>query len=180
VLTRITAAAVAVVALAVPSTALAANQKLSPQDQNYLTSSIAGDRFEVLGGKMAAGKTATPAVKTLATRLVSDHAKSLKEAVSAARRFGVAAPGTPTPPEQWEIQISGSLSGNAFDKWWSDLEVADHKQDIAEATMEKRSGSNKTVKKMAAQEIPTLRTHLKLSDEALQAAGGSPVSGQTP
>ena len=46
--------------------------------------------------------------------------------------------------------------------------------------MQKRSGSNKTIKKMAAEEIPTLRTHLKLSDEALAASGGSPVSGQTP
>jgi hypothetical protein len=33
---------------------------------------------------------------------------------------------------------------------------------------------------MAAPEIPTLRTHLKLSDEALAASGGSSVSDQTP
>jgi putative membrane protein len=179
-LQRITAAAVAVAALAVPSSALAGSKSYSPQDENYLTASIAGDRFEVIGGKMAEGKTGTPAVKTLAARLVSDHSKSLKEAVAAARALGIKAPGSPTPPEQWEIAISNSLSGNAFDKWWSDLEVSDHKQDIAEATMEKRSGSNATIKKMAAQEIPTLRTHLKLSDEALAASGGSPVSGQTP
>jgi predicted outer membrane protein len=180
VVARIIAATVALTALAVPTAAQAASKGLSPQDVTYLTSSIAGDRFEVLGGKMAASKTSTPAVQTLAARLVADHSKSLKEAVAAARRFGVKAPGSPTPPEQWEIAISNSLTGNAFDKWWSDLEVADHKQDIADATMEKRSGSNATIKKMAANEIPTLRTHLKLSDEALAAAGGSPVSGQTP
>lgn len=97
-----------------------------------------------------------------------------------ARRLRIKAPSSLTPPEQWEIAISNSLSGDAFDRWWSDLEVQDHKQDISEATMEKRSGSNPTIKKMAAQEIPTLRTHLKLSDEALAASGGSPVSGQNP
>jgi putative membrane protein len=179
-LRRITAAAVAMAALAVPSSALAAGKSYSPQDKNYLTASIAGDRFEVIGGTMANGKTGTPAVKTLAARLVKDHSQSLKEAVAEARRLGIKAPGSPTPPEQWEIAISNSLSGNAFDRWWSDLEIQDHKQDISEATMEKRSGSNPTVMKMAAKEIPTLRTHLKLSEEAEKAAGGSPVSGQTP
>lgn len=177
---RIAAAAVAVAALVVPSSALAASKSYSPQDENYLTSAIAGDRFEVIGGNMAEGKTGTPAVQTLAARLVKDHSQSLKQAVAEARKLGIKAPGSPTPPEQWEIAISNSLSGNAFDKWWSDLEVQDHKQDISEATFEKRSGSNPTIKKMAAQEIPTLRTHLKLSDEALKASGGSPVSGQTP
>jgi putative membrane protein len=177
---RITAAAVAVAALAVPSSALAASKSYSPQDENYLTSSIAGDRFEVIGGKMAEGKTSTPAVQTLAARLVKDHSRSLKEAVAEAHKLGIKSPSSPTPPEQWAIAISNSLSGNAFDRWWSDLEVQDHKQDIAEATMEKRSGSNPTIKRMAAQEISTLRTHLKLSDEALAASGGSPVSGQNP
>ena len=177
---RITAAAVTVVALAVPSTSLAARSSYSPQDENYLTSAIAGDRFEIIGGKMAASKTNTPAVRTLAARLVSDHSKSLSESLVVARRLGIKAPSSPTPSEQWEIQISSSLSGNAFDKWWSDLELQDHKQDISETTMEKRSGSNATIKKMAANEIPMLRTHLKLSDEAVAAAGGSPVSGQAP
>lgn len=179
-LRRIAAAAVAVAALVVPSSALAATKSYSPQDETYLTGAIAGDRFEVIGGKMAAGKTSTPAVQTLAARLVKDHSQSLKEAVAEARKLGIKAPSTPTPPEQWELAICNSLSGNAFDKWWSDLEVQDHKQDISEATMEKRAGSNPTIKKMAAKEVPTLRTHLKLSDEALKAAGGSPVSGQTP
>jgi putative membrane protein len=175
-----TATAVALAALALSAPALAADKSVSPQDVTYLTGAIAGDRFEVVGGMMAASKTSTPAVKTLADRLVSDHSKSLKQAVAVARRLGIRAPTDPTPPEQWEIAISNSLSGQAFDRWWSDLEVADHKQDIAEATMEKRSGSNNTIKTMAADEIPTLRTHLKLSDEALAASGGSPVSGQTP
>jgi putative membrane protein len=166
--------------LPAPAPALAADKTVSPQDITYLTGAIAGDRFEVVGGQMAAFKTSTTAVKTLADRLVSDHSKSLKQATTVARRLGIKAPTDPTPPEQWEIAISNNLSGQAFDRWWSDLQVADHKQDIAEATMEKRSGTNTTIKNLAAEEIPTLRTHLKLSDEALAASGGSPVSGQTP
>ena len=65
---RFTAAAVAVAALAVPAPALAADTTVSPQDMTYLCSAIAGDRFEVGGGKMAATKTSTPAVKTLANQ----------------------------------------------------------------------------------------------------------------
>lgn len=168
------------IAMATPCAATAADKTVSPQDRAYLTTAIAGDRFEIQGGKTASTRTTTPAVKTLADRLVADHGKSLKEAIAVARRLGIKAPGTPTPPMQWELNVSASFTGQAFDRWWSDLEVADHKQDIAEATDEKRDGQNKTIKALAAGEIPTLRTHLKLSDEALQAAGGSPVSGESP
>ena len=77
--------------------------------------------LEVIGGNMAEGKTGTPAVQTLAARLVEDHGQWLKEAVAEAGELGIKAPGSPTPPEQWEIAISNSLTGNAFDKWWSDL-----------------------------------------------------------
>src|SRR4051794_27350199 len=170
---RLLLALSAALALAFPASAAAAAQPtVSPLDQSYLENAIAGDRFEVQGGQMAAAKTTNPAVKTLADRLVADHGKSLKEAVGVARALGLKAPTTPTPPEQWQLRITATLTEPDFNRWWSDLEVADHKQDIKEATDEKRNGTNKTIKKLAAQEIPTLRTHLKLSDEALKASGG--------
>ncbi|MFL5837214.1 MAG: DUF4142 domain-containing protein [Solirubrobacteraceae bacterium] len=169
-LRRCAAAIVMVGALVAPASATAAAKTVSPQDETYLTTAIAGDRFEIQGGTMAAGKTGNAAVKTLAQRLVSDHSKSLKQALAVARRLGIKAPNKPDPPMQWELRITASLAGADFDRWWSDLEVQDHKQDIAEATTEKRAGSNATIKKLAAQEIPTLRTHLKLAEEALAAS----------
>jgi putative membrane protein len=150
-------------ALLVPGVARAAT---CGQDQTYLKTSIQGDRFEIDGGKMALQKTSNPKVRTLAQTLIKDHTKSLKDARKLARRLGVSVPATPSPSQQWELATAAGFSGNAFDRSWSDLEILDHKQDISEARDEVKTGCNLAVRQGARKEIPTLKTHLKLSREA--------------
>jgi putative membrane protein len=133
------------------------------QDETYLKSSIQGDRFEIAGGKLALTKTSNPKVRTLASTLISDHTKSLKEAVAMARHRGVSVPKAPSPSQQWELATVAGFSGNAFDRSWSDLEILDHMQDISEARDEVKTGCDRTVRHAAHKEIPTLKTHLHLS-----------------
>jgi putative membrane protein len=140
---------------------------VSAWDQQWLKTSIEGDRFEIAGGLLAQQKSANPTVRSLGARLVSDHTKSLKDAMAAAHKLGISVPGKPTPSMQWELQIVGTLSGAPFDHWYSDLEVEDHKQDITESTDEVKEGSNPQIKKLAAQDLPMLKEHLKLSTQAL-------------
>src|SRR3954468_12733703 len=83
----------------------------SAQDATWLTTGIQGDRFEIVGGTAAQSKGATAAMKSFGARLVKDHTKSLKDADSAARRFGVDIPKTPSPSEQWELRTVGSFTG---------------------------------------------------------------------
>jgi len=146
---------------------------VSGLDEQYLKTAIQGDRFEIAGGRLALAKTQNVAVRTLATRVVKDHSKSLKESLALAKRLGISAPKAPAPSMQWELQIVSTLSGAAFDHWYSDLEVKDHMQDISEAADEVRSGTNAALRRSAKKEIPTLRKHLKLSREALKASPGS-------
>lgn len=49
-------------------------------DENWLQTSIQGDRFEIAGGQLALRKSQTPAIRTLAQTLIKDHTKSLREA----------------------------------------------------------------------------------------------------
>jgi putative membrane protein len=146
---------------------------VSGLDEQYLKTSIQGDRFEITGGKLALAKSQNAAVRKLAARLVKDHSKSLKDSVALAKRLGVSAPKAPSPSMQWELQMVSSLSGGAFDRWYSDLEVKDHVQDISEAADEVHNGANHAVRHSAKQEIPTLRTHLKLSRAAFKASPAS-------
>ena len=62
------------------------------------------------------------------------HGKSLAESSRMAHHFGLDVPKAPTPSQRWELQILGTLSGPAFDQWYSRLEVADHHQDITDTT----------------------------------------------
>jgi putative membrane protein len=165
----LTCTALAVVTLGVGA-ARAHATTVSGLDEQYLKTSIQGDRFEIGGGKLALAKSQNAAVRRLAARLVKDHSKSLRESKALAKKLGVFAPKAPTPSMQWELQVVSTMSGAAFDHWYSDLEVKDHVQDISEAADEAHSGADAAIRRSARQEIPTLREHLKLSREALKAS----------
>jgi putative membrane protein len=141
-------------------------------DESWLETSIQGDRFEIAGGQMALAKSQTPAIRTLATTLVKDHTKSLREAKTLANALHTQIPHQPSPSEQWELQVVNSFSGADFDKWYARLEVQDHKQDISEASNEAKNGKQAHVRKSARRELPILKTHLKLSEAAVKAVRG--------
>jgi putative membrane protein len=140
-------------------------------DENWLSTSIQGDRFEIIGGALALQKSQNPAVRTLATAVMKDHTKSLREAKTLANALHTQIPHQPSPSQQWELQVVATFSGNDFDKWYSTLEVQDHKQDISEASNEAKNGKQAHVRKSARRELPILKTHLKLAEAAAKSAG---------
>jgi putative membrane protein len=161
------AAVLAICASVGASTASA--KSYSAWDEQWLMSSIQGDRFEVEGGLIAEKNAASQQVRDLGARLVKDHGKSLKEAISLARRLGIDVPPDPNPSQRWELHIVSTYTGADFDRWYSDLEVLDHHQDIEESRAEVQKGTDGRVRHMAHAEIPVLREHLKLSEAAYNA-----------
>jgi putative membrane protein len=147
-----------------------ASQQPSAQDANYLQTSISGDRFEIIGGKLAETKGATAQVRALGARLIKDHSKSLAESVAEARSLGVKVPQAPTPSMVWELNTVRSMSGSQFDRSYSSLEVKDHEQDIEETTFEVQHGGSAEVKQSAKKELPMLQMHLSLAKQALASA----------
>jgi|1186.fasta_scaffold11133_3 putative membrane protein len=141
-------------------------------DENYLSTSIQGDRFEIAGGKLALQKSQNATVRPLATTLITDHSKSLRESKTLANALHTAIPHSPSFSQTWELKVVSSFSGAEFDRWYSDLEVQDHKQDIAETSDEIHNGRQPHVRQSARRELPVLKKHLQLSKAALKAAGG--------
>jgi putative membrane protein len=146
------------------------HSQVSGLDKQWLKTSMQGDIFEVRGGKLAEAKSNNPAVIKLAKTLVSDHTKSYKDVAKLARKLGVEVPKSPTPSEVWELKVVASLKGKAFDRWYSSLEAYDHVQDIQETTDEVKDGSNSDVRSDAKTEIPMLKMHLRLAEEAVNAS----------
>jgi putative membrane protein len=140
--------------------------RASALDKEYLKSAIEGDRFEIEGGKLALRTSDDGAVRDLADRLVEDHTRSLQDATDEAHRLGVKVPGSPSPSQQWELDVLQTMKGAMFDKWYTSLEVQDHRQDIDEATTERDEGSDPRVVALARDELPTLRKHLSMSEDA--------------
>jgi predicted outer membrane protein len=141
--------------------------RFSAWDEQWLMMSIQGDRFEIEGGMLAQQRGQNEKVKALGARLVTDHTKSLRESVVVARRLGIKVPDSPSPTQQWELRAVSQFSGNQFDRWYSDLEVQDHIQDITEARDEVHKGRNDRVQHLAASDLPVLKQHLALAQDAL-------------
>jgi putative membrane protein len=143
---------------------------VSAWDEEWLMMSIEGDRFEIAGGKIAQDKGRTEEVRNLGKTLVKDHSASLQEAIGLAEKYGIDVPDEPSPTQQWQLRVVKTFSGCKFDKWYSDLEVQDHVQDIQEAKDEVELGCNEEIRDDAKDEIPVLEYHLQLAQEALKSA----------
>jgi len=133
--------------------------------------SIQGDLFEIRGGKLAQQKGTTQKVRELGATLVRDHTESLTKSTALAKKLGIQVPSEPSPTQQWQLRVVAQFSGTQFDRWYSDLEVQDHKQDIKEAQDEVDKGCNPEIRADAKGEIPTLQKHLSLAEQALASVG---------
>ena len=109
-------------------------------------------------------------MRQLGARLVKDHTNSLHDAMRVAHRLGIKVPGSPSPTQRWELRVVATFSGAKFNRWYADLEVQDHRQDIKEAQDEVKLGCNRTVKRLARDDLPVLRQHLALAQAALRAS----------
>jgi putative membrane protein len=161
----------AAITLAIPlSGAASASPKPSGLDEEYLTTSMRGDLFEIDGGKIALARSRNRAVDRLARRLIKDHSKSYDDAARLARRLGVEVPNAPTASEIWELKVISHLrAGHTFNHWYASLESYDHVQDISETTDEVQNGKLRAVRKSAKDELPMLYKHLELSRRTLAA-----------
>jgi putative membrane protein len=140
----------------------------------WLQTSAEGDVFEIRGGRIALHKSHNQQVRKLASTLIKDHTKSLRETKMLAHKLGVDVPSTPSPSERWELEEVAEMRGAEFNHDYSELEVLDHIQDIQEAMDEVELGCNNQVQALAKQDIPMLKYHLHLAREALRASGPEP------
>jgi predicted outer membrane protein len=142
---------------------------VSGMDRSALMTSMEGDLFEIVGGKLALKTSHTKQADALARTLIKDHTKAYADTVKVARKLGVKIEKTPSPTEMWELRTLAKVRGATFDRWYTSLEVADHKQDIMETTEEITMGTNAAAVADAKQDLPMLKRHLRLSLAASRA-----------
>jgi putative membrane protein len=170
-------AVIGAVVTAAPAGAAQVAAPVSAQDRQWMQTSAAGDIFEIRGGQMAEQKGQSQAVRALGARLVTDHTKTLNDARDLASKLGITLPSQPGPKMQAELSQFAAASGAAFDTLYTKTEISDHQQDISETTTEINNGSNSQVKQEAQTDLPILRTHLALAQQALAAVTGHTPSG---
>ena len=94
-----------------------------------------------------------------------------------ANELGIDVPSEPSPTQQWELRVVQTFSGSEFDRWYSDLEVQDHKQDIQEAQDEVDKGCNDQIKSLAQTKPSPDIIILALTPEIVNDAHAVQVTG---
>jgi len=135
--------------------------KVSAKDNGFLVTASTANAREVEDGKIAQKAGTNPEVKRVAARMIADHSKSNKELTDLAKRKGVS------------LNTSGVTAqmmmapGPEFDRQYLALLETEHKKDIAEFEKEAKSGDDSDLRGWANRQLPTLRNHLGMVQQAL-------------
>ena len=145
------------------------------QDHTFMKKAAEGGMAEVKLGELAQQNGQSQQVKDFGQRMVTDHTKANDELKQVAVQQNVSLPTSPGSHDQAEYNKLSKLHGDAFDKAYAKMMVADHKKDISEFKREADSGSDPQVKSFANQTLPTLQEHLQLAEKmnTNEKSGGS-------
>jgi putative membrane protein len=146
--------------------------RLTEQDKTFLEEAGHGARYEIMAGRQAADRVATPAVAAFARRMVADHSREYDDLVGVGRSVGAAIPDKPDPPQQRILELFGQVKGATLDCAYAPQEFSDHENDVARFTMEANEGSHPAVRAFARRHLPTLRSHLDDIEKSLDAIKG--------
>jgi putative membrane protein len=148
-----------------------AKRSLSAQDQAFVKEAAMGGLYEVQAGQLAAQKASSAEVKQMGQHIADDHTKAGQKLEGIAQMKGVRdLPTQLDAKHQRKIDSLNKLSGPDFDRQYSKMMVADHKEDIKKFQKEAESGSDPDLKQFAADTLPKLKQHLAMSESGTHAA----------
>ena len=143
--------------------------------RQFLRQAMQGNNSEIMLGNLAAERARSPSVREFGRTLVSDHQQARSEVVDMGRQFGLR-PNRQISDEARETRdrLEG-LRGREFDHEFVRAMVDDHRKDIAAFRDETRE-EHGAVSDLARNQLPTLRTHLRMAI-ALERSNGRSSEG---
>jgi len=156
---------------------------LAPADHNFVNEAAIGGLAEVELGNLAKEKASNPDVKSFGDRMATDHGKANDELKNWAQQKNVTLPTELDAKHKAERDRLAKLSGDAFDKAYMRLMVADHSHDVAAFKRESTAAKDPDLKAWAGKTLPTLEDHQKLAKDTnakVAGTGGAAKKSPTP
>jgi putative membrane protein len=143
-------------ALAVASAAFADGRS------DFVTKAMKGDNSEMMLGRFAEQRAASPKVRAYGRTLFVDHSKGKAQAVALARSMGIQPTDEPMDVAKDERQKLMGMNGQAFDREFVSYMIKDHQEDISDfrKAAESRDGR---VSAFARTTLPVLHKHLDIA-----------------
>jgi putative membrane protein len=145
------------------------SNRLNRTDESFVTKAAHGGVAEVELGRLATEHNSNQKVKDFGRRMVEDHSKANEELKTIASKKGVTLPSNMDSKSATTKNRLSNLNGAEFDRAYMRDMVADHKEDVAEFQREADSGTDPDLKAFAARTLPTLKEHLQMAEDTLNA-----------
>ena len=152
--------------------------KATGSDQEFARKVAAGGHAEVELAMLAQQKGSAEEVKSLASRLQTDHMKANDELQKVASSKNWNLPTEPTPDQKNQKAKLEKMSGKAFDKAYVDLMVTNHRNNIPMFERQASKGADADLKQFASTTVPTLKEHLDMALKAQRAVAGSSATAR--
>ena len=135
----------------------------APTTSDFVQTVAISDMFEVQAGKMATEKAQSGDVKSFGQHMVDDHTKTTKELKNliADKNIEAELPSKLDPEHQAMLDKLTTLSGNQFDKAYTQNQVKAHEKAVSIFEAYAAAGDNNDLKDWATSTLPTLKDHLK-------------------
>lgn len=157
----------AILALSLSAGVFAADKKdggkLSNDDRQFITQAAQDGMAEVQLGKLAQQKASSSDVKQFAQTMVEHHGKANSELESIASKLGSPPPKTLDQKHQEKMKKFEKLSGDQFDREYSQEMVKAHEQAVSLFEKQSKSGDAEELKQFASKSLPLLQDHLKMA-----------------
>lgn len=146
-------------------------QSLSQQDQRFVKQAANG-QVEVEIGRYVLDHGGTPAVRTFARWMVTDHTMADKMLHRTAQAAGAEVPGSLDREAQDMVARIQKLRGAELDRTYIRDMVEDHTKDVQAFQQEAQSGQNPQLKSLAQDLLPALQQHLAAAQDIQKAGPG--------
>lgn len=163
---KLAGAAVAVVFLATPVYASAADSDMTAQ--HFIKEAATTNMLEIKLGKLAQNKSDDPTIDSFAKQMVSDHTSLQDNLKNTAESEHLKVPDSLPPKLKKKYQHLAGMSGDQFDKAYARFNVKGHKEAVALFKKEKASDNNTAVSELAGDGLPVIQHHLSMAKKMKQ------------
>jgi len=139
---------------------------LSAADRAFVASAAGAGLYELEGGRLAATKGVSPAVRAFGTMLATQHQVANAELQSLANSHGVALPPRVPDEQRSKLERLSALSGSEFDRAFvQTVGVEDHQAAIEQFATAARDAENPQLREWIQKTLPALQHHLQEAKE---------------
>jgi len=138
-------------------------RELSQKDMDFVKKSAIGGMAEVELGKLAQQNGHSPDVKSFGARMVQDHSRAGDQLTNIAKERGVQLPQQLDTEHMSMRDRLAKLQGDAFDRAYIKMMVADHDKDAKEFRRQAQTGNDPELKRFARETLATIEQHDQLA-----------------